>query len=162
MRQSALTLCFLLVCLLGGSLALPGSLSAAPAKKLNVVLLFSDDQRYDTIAALGNKDIRTPNLDKLVHGGFAFTHAFCMGSTMPAVCAPSRAMLLTGRTLFHASVTIPAATPTWPETLRKTGYTTGGIGKWHNDRPSYARSFSAGGPVFFGGMGDHFRLPVHA
>jgi arylsulfatase A-like enzyme len=99
---------------------------------------------------------------RLVHGGFAFTHAFCMGSTMPAVCAPSRAMLLTGRTLYHAPVQIPPTLPTWPETLRKAGYATFGTGKWHNGPASFARSFSQGGPVFFGGMGDHFHLPVHA
>ena len=68
----------------------------------------------DTIAALGNRHVRTPNLDRLVKGGFAFTHAFCMGSTVPAVCVPSRAMLLTGRTLYRAPVTIPARLPTWP------------------------------------------------
>jgi arylsulfatase A-like enzyme len=140
---------------------LASSLDAAPARKLNVVFFFSDDQRHDTIAALGNEDIRTPNLDRLVRGGFAFTHAFCMGSTMPAVCAPSRAMLLTGRTLYRAPVDIPSQLPTWPEIFRKAGYTTFGAGKWHNERASYTRSFTTGGPVFFGGMDDHFHLPVY-
>src|SRR5262249_21339411 len=55
-------------------------LLAAPARaadRPNVLFLFSDDQRHDTIHALGNDEVRTPNLDKLVEGGFTFTHAFC-------------------------------------------------------------------------------------
>src|SRR5262249_30278261 len=107
------------------------------SKKPNVVFLFSDDQRFDTIAALGNKDVQTPNLDRLVKDGFAFTHAFIMGGTQPAVCVPSRAMMLTGRTLFRVGPVIGAKTPTWPETLGRAGYVTCGIGKWHNDRASY-------------------------
>jgi arylsulfatase A-like enzyme len=129
----------------------------------NVVFLLSDDQRFDTIAALGNRDIRTPHLDRLVKDGFAFTHAFIMGSQEPAVCVPSRAMMMTGRTLFHVGPNIPATTPTWPETFAKAGYVTCGIGKWHNDRASYARSFARGGPIFFGGMtSDQFHPPVYA
>ena len=88
----------------------------------NIVFLLSDDQRFDTIAALGNRRIKTSNLDRLVHGGFTFTHTFCMGSTIPAVCAPSRAMLLTGRSLYRSlspvtSANIPARAALWPEGL---------------------------------------------
>ncbi|MGH7223867.1 MAG: sulfatase-like hydrolase/transferase, partial [Gemmataceae bacterium] len=60
----------------------------------NVLFLFSDDQRADTLAALGNKHIQTPNLDRLVREGTACTRAYCMGGTQPAVCLPSRAMLM--------------------------------------------------------------------
>lgn len=126
----------------------------------NVVFLFSDDQRFDTIAALGNKEVRTPNLDGLVKDGFAFTHAFIMGGTQPAVCVPSRAMMLTGQTLFRVGAKIDPKTPTWPEAFAAAGYATCGIGKWHNDRASYARSFSSGGPIFFGGMSDQYKAPV--
>src|SRR5262249_54750230 len=49
----------------------------------NVVFLLADDQRFDTIAALGNKEVKTPHLDQLVKDGFAFTHAFIMGGTQP-------------------------------------------------------------------------------
>lgn len=129
------------------------------------MFLLSDDQRVDTIRALGNRHIKTPNLDRLVHDGFTFTHAFCMGSTVPAVCVPSRAMLFTGRSLYRSlapvtSGNIPLRAALWPEEFRKAGYATVGIGKWHNDRDSYARSFSAGGPIFFGGMSDHNKVPV--
>ncbi len=74
---------------------------ASAAAKPNVIFVLADDQRFDTIAALGNKDIHTPNLDKLVGRGFHFTNAYCQGSMVPAVCAPSRTMILTGRSLFR-------------------------------------------------------------
>jgi arylsulfatase A-like enzyme len=146
-----------------------GSVSAAPGDLLgrppNVVFILSDDQRPDTIRALGNKHINTPHLDRLVQSGFTATHAFCMGSTVGAVCIPSRAMILSGRSLYRAtsgtnSAAIPRRAALWPEEFRKAGYETIGIGKWHNDRASYARCFTAGGPIFFGGMSDHAAMPV--
>lgn len=143
-----------------------GPWSLASTRPPNVLFLFSDDQRFDTIHALGNREIQTPNLDRLVRRGFAFTHAFCMGAQQGAVCVPSRAMLMTGRSLFRATTTptsgaIPTALPLWPEVMRRAGYDTIGIGKWHNDCASYARAFTAGGPVFFGGMSDHTKVAVH-
>ena len=69
--------------------------------KPNILLFFTDDQRFDTISALGNNQIHTPNLDALVSGGTTFTQAHIPGGTCGAVCMPSRAMLHTGRTLFH-------------------------------------------------------------
>ena len=81
-------------------------LVAAAGRRPNVLFLFSDDQRFDTIAALGNTEIRTPNLDRLVRSGTAFDHAAIMGGSVGAVCVPSRAMLLTGQTLFHVDRSI--------------------------------------------------------
>jgi len=49
----------------------------------------------------------------------------------------------------------------WPEVFAEAGYTVGGMGKWHNDRRSFARAFRRGGPVFFGGMTDQSRVPVY-
>jgi len=72
-----------------------------PEKQPNILFFFTDDQRFDTLAALGNAQIHTPNMDGLVRRGVAFTHAHIMGGTSVAVCMPSRAMLMTGRTLFH-------------------------------------------------------------
>ncbi|MGC9359700.1 MAG: sulfatase-like hydrolase/transferase [Anaerolineae bacterium] len=66
----------------------------------NILILFTDDQRAGTIGALGNPAIRTPHMDGLVRRGTAFTQAYIMGGSCPAVCMPSRAMLMTGRTLF--------------------------------------------------------------
>src|SRR5438270_299863 len=97
-------------------------LRAADAKKPNVLFLFSDDQRADTIAALGNQHIQTPNLDRLVKQGTTCTRAYCMGALQGAVCVPSRAMLMSGRTLFHVSQSLKDQT-TWPEMFAKAGYT---------------------------------------
>ena len=71
------------------------------SQRPNILFFFTDDQRFDTIHALGNERIVTPNLDWLVEHGAAFTNAYIMGGTSGAVCMPSRAMLWTGRTLFH-------------------------------------------------------------
>ncbi|HSU68104.1 MAG TPA: sulfatase-like hydrolase/transferase, partial [Tepidisphaeraceae bacterium] len=59
-------------------------------RKPNVLMIVADDQRHDTIAALGNAHVRTPTLDRLATEGFAFTRARCMGSQQGAVCVPSR------------------------------------------------------------------------
>ncbi|MEO7319482.1 MAG: sulfatase-like hydrolase/transferase, partial [Chthoniobacteraceae bacterium] len=80
--------------------ALAGARVAA-AEKPNILFLFADDQRFDTIAALGSPVIQTPNLDRLVHRGLSFNRAYMQGGMQGATCVPSRAMLLSGRTLFH-------------------------------------------------------------
>ena len=133
------------------------------ARPPNVLIFYADDQRFDTIRALGNPDIHTPNLDWLVREGTAFTRAYIMGGTVAAVCMPSRAMLMTGRTLFHlqdSGETIPDEHVMLPELLRGAGYDTFGTGKWHNGPASYARCFSHGDQIFFGGMDDHWNVPV--
>jgi arylsulfatase A-like enzyme len=133
-------------------------------EKPNIVLLFTDDQRFDTINALGNPDIITPNIDKLVSRGTAFTHAHIMGGTCGAVCMPSRAMLHSGRSLFrleNSGRNIPEEHVTLAETLRVNGYQTFGTGKWHNGRQAYTRCFTAGAEIFFGGMMDHWNVPAY-
>lgn len=132
---------------------------AAAPRPPNVLFVFSDDQRADTIAALGNKHIQTPNLDRLTQQGTAFTRAYCMGAQQGAVCVPSRAMLMSGRTLFRVNTKLEGQ-PTWPEAFAKAGYTTFMTGKWHNERPSARRVFQEGRNVFFGGMGSPYELPV--
>jgi arylsulfatase A-like enzyme len=139
-------------------------MAAQTRKRPNILLLLADDQRFDTIHALGNKHIETPNLDRLVHNGTAFTSAYIMGSMSGAVCIPSRAMLLTGRTLFHLNgqgQVIPPEHVTLPELLRKVGYRTFHTGKWHQTPQSYNRCFDEGAKIFFGGMTDQFKVPVH-
>jgi arylsulfatase A-like enzyme len=137
--------------------------------KPNFVFFFADDQRFDTIAALGNEEISTPNLDELVRRGTTFTHAHIPGGTVNAVCMPSRAMLHTGRSLFHIEEhgkEIPEHHTLLGEHFRKNGYCTFGTGKWHNGTSSYARSFTDGDEIFFGvvgktgiGMWDHWNVP---
>jgi arylsulfatase A-like enzyme len=134
-----------------------------PATRPNIVFFFTDDQRFDTIAALGNTVVQTPHMDRLVRSGVAFTQAHIPCGTSGAVCMPSRAMLHSGRTLFHlqgAGESIPEAHTTLGEALRGAGYRTFGVGKWHNGPASYQRSFGAGDDIFFGGMADHWNVPV--
>ena len=131
--------------------------------KPNILLILTDDQRFNTIHALGNPEIQTPNLDRLAAEGAAFTHAHIPGGTSGAVCMPSRAMLHSGVTLFHlyeAGSAIPREHTTLGQCFREQGYTTIGIGKWHNGTESYARSFTDGDNIFFGGMWDHWNVPV--
>lgn len=149
MKRIALTLLF--------TLGLGATALAAP--RPNILLLFTDDQRADTIGALGNDHISTPRLDELVRSGTTFTRAYCMGSQQGAVCVPSRAMLYTGRTLFRVKDNLDGQ-PTWPEAFGKAGYRTFLTGKWHNQGPSALRSFREGKAVFLGGMGHPFSLPV--
>ena len=130
----------------------------------NILFFFTDDQRFDTIHALGCGDIITPTLDTLVEQGTAFTRAHIMGGHCGAICMPSRAMLMTGRSLFHLDldgVNIPETHVTMPELLRREGYVTFGTGKWHNGPAAYTRSFGDGGEIFFGGMNDHWNVPAN-
>ena len=98
--------------------------AGAPAKKVNVLVLFSDDQRADTIAALGTPHIRTPNLDALARSGFVFTDAYNLGGDRPAVCQPSRNMFLSGRAYFRFGGLASARDPNLPASLKALGYQT--------------------------------------
>ncbi len=161
--------CVRLLCLLATSLiaaaglpALAARADAAPkagGKRLNILFLLTDDQRPDTIHALGNRQIKTPNLDRLAERGFVFRNASIMGAMQGAVCVPSRAMLLSGRSLWRVPEDLKDV-PIWPEVMRRAGYTTFGTGKWHNGPASHARAFGRGGAIFFGGMSDQARIPV--
>ncbi|HJT35931.1 MAG TPA: sulfatase-like hydrolase/transferase [Pirellulales bacterium] len=108
--------------------------TAAAADRPNVLFLLADDQRADTIHALGNDAIETPNLDGLVRSGFVCRNAYCMGSvTTPAVCLPSRTMLLSGRSLFQIE---PGAKASYevnlPRSFNQAGYVTYHHGKRSN------------------------------
>ena len=140
--------------------------------KPNILFVFTDDQRFDTIAALGNEEIDTPNMDRLVAQGTTFTNAHIMGGTSGAVCMPSRAMLLTGRTFFsleQQGQRIPPEHMTMPEWFRANDYTTSHVGKWHQDRDSHVRCFSTGAKIFgfkkekgwYEACNGHWHIPVH-
>lgn len=133
-------------------------------KKPNVLLLFADDLRFDTIACVNNPEIITPNLDWLVSRGTTYTQAHIPSGTSAAVCMPSRAMLHTGRHLFSLDGEGQEINPNHAlmgETLQANGYDTFGTGKWHNGIKAYARSFNHGDQIFFGGMDDHWCVPCH-
>ncbi|MCB9913968.1 MAG: sulfatase-like hydrolase/transferase [Planctomycetes bacterium] len=146
--------------------AAPASRTAvAPPRPLNVLLLVSDDQRVDSLGAFGNADAHTPQLDRLVDEGFAMTGVHCMGAMTGAVCGPSRFMLLSGRQLFSLTNAHPspaASFPSLPAKFREAGYQTFATGKWHNGPAWFNAAFEDGASIFFGGMGSHTELPVHA
>lgn len=131
------------------------SIAETNQNKPNFLFILTDDQAIDTIHALGNERIHTPNLDKLVESGTAFTHVFNQGSWSGAVCAPSRQMINTGRNVFRTGFNPnknQTEHPLWGETFRKNGYETFITGKWHVGNDALKRSFDIGRNVFPGGM----------
>lgn len=108
----------------------------------NIVFIFTDDQTYTAINALGNSEIKTPNMDALVQQGTTFTNAYNMGSWSGAVCAASRAMLISGRTVWRANnfrqnwKKQDSIDKTWAKLLENSGYNTYMTGKWHVDAPA--------------------------
>jgi arylsulfatase A-like enzyme len=117
--------------------SLVASASASGEEHPNFVFLYADDMTYAAVHALGNAEIQTPNLDRMVRRGTTFTHAYNQGGFHGAICVASRAMLLTGRYVWHArdfdqqfqenkkNVLL------WPERLKAAGYDTYMTGKWH-------------------------------
>ena len=136
-----------------------GMLTGLEAKAPNILFIISDDQAPDTIAALGNTEIHTPNLDRLVKGGTSFTHCFNQGSWSGAVCVASRTMLITGQSVYRApknkayldqwahakgvlAVDEQEPVKLWSEVFREAGYRTFLTGKWHNNTHAVERGFS--------------------
>jgi arylsulfatase A len=123
------------------------------ASNPNFIIIFTDDQGYGDVGCYGNKNLRTPNLDKMAAEGIRFTD-FYMAA---AVCTPSRAALLTGcypQRVGLPSVLFPNDMPrgqlegmalglnpeetTIAELLKEQGYATACIGKWHlGDMPEF-------------------------
>jgi arylsulfatase A-like enzyme len=113
----------------------------AEPRRPNVLFLFTDDQRADTIHTLGNRLIQTPNLDRLAERGFVFRNAYCMGGNQPAVCLPSRTMLLSGRSLFHLNEATALA-PSLPRAFGAAGYVTYHHGKRGNTPQAIQTNFA--------------------
>jgi len=142
--------------------------AAVPESRPNILFLFTDDQQADTIHALGNLHIQTPNIDRLVAQGTAFTNAYTMGGSSPGVCLPSRASLLTGRTLWNIEnqgiwgYEISEKNMTLPEVFRENGYVTFATGK--NDpgkSGQFGRAYTHGDKLLFQGMSQQYRLPLY-
>lgn len=138
-------------------------------EKPNIVFLFADDQCYNTVAAYGHPEVKTPNLDKLVENGLSFTHAYNMGAWNGAVCVASRAMINSGRMVWRAHEIWKNPKPAvengefWSQLMNKAGYKTYMTGKWHvpansteifdtvvHERPGMPRDFF--------NHGEHMRL----
>lgn len=100
-----------------------------PGERPHIILIITDQQRYDTIAALGFPYMETPHLDRLVNEGVAFTNCHI---TAPS-CAPSRASLFTGYYPHTTGILKNADrwTRSWVERLAEAGYTCVNIGKMH-------------------------------
>lgn len=115
----------------------------------NILFILSDDQRFDTIHALGQPHIHTPHLDELAQQGVAFSRNFC---TTP-ICTPARAEILTGCHSFHNGVLwfgmpIKPELALLPQAFQQAGYHTIHIGKWHNDGHPRERGFAVTHTVF--------------
>lgn len=140
-------------------------IQAPSEKRPNIIFLFADDQRADTIAAHGNPHIRTPHLDQLAGEGFSFLENYCAGSFSGAVCVASRAMLMTGKQWMNLPAKDPgsdwAGAPLLPAVLEKDGgYRSHIIGKWHNGEATLHRAFQSGRAIYLGGMVDHTSFEV--
>ena len=112
---------------------------AAVAEKPNIIVIMADDLGYGDIGCYGAKpkNLKTPNIDKLASNGLRFTSGYCSAST----CTPTRFSFLTGKYAFRQANTgiappngpaiIKPGTETLPSILKKAGYATAVIGKWH-------------------------------
>ncbi|GAB3911939.1 sulfatase [Larkinella knui] len=152
-----------------------GSLSAfgqskPSAAKPNIIFIYTDDQRYDALSIVqdeqGNQArfpwFKTPNLDRIAREGVRFRNAFVINS----LCSPSRSTLLNGRYNHLNGVAnnhtgLTDTTVTYATVLRKSGYKTAFVGKWHmgnetGKRPGFDYSFS------FVGQGKYEDCPFEA
>ncbi len=137
--------------------------AAVTPPRPNFVLIVTDDHGYGDVSTYGASDVRSPHLDQLAAGGMTF-RAMRSNST---VCSPSRAALLTGRHPDRVGVpgvirTLPAdswgyldpAVPTLADELRRGGYRTGLVGKWHLGLEVPNRPNDRGFDFFHGFLGD--------
>ena len=108
-----------------------------PPAKPNILFIFADDLTYLGVNSLGNHEVITPNLDKLANSGITFTHTYNMGGWNGAVCVASRAMINTGRFIWHAKKseknypTMKEKGQFWSLLMKNAGYDTYMTGKWH-------------------------------
>ena len=129
----------------------------AEHEKWNIISIVTDDQADWAVGAYGNREIVTPNMDRLAREGARFTQAFAASG----VCTPSRVAFLTGLYPTQVGVTdvpylrdpddgLPRTVPTWPRVLQQHGYVTGLIGKWHLGRTMEHYPTNYGLDYFFG------------
>lgn len=153
------------LCLFAAFLALPAARAGEPP---NVVFILADDLGYGDLGVYGQTDYRTPQLDKLAAEGMRFTQAYANS----AVCSASRMALITGRYQYRLrggleeplaeasdSIGLPPSHPTLPSLLKKVGYNTALLGKWHlGSLPNFG-PLKSGYDTFFGNYGggtDYF------
>lgn len=134
--------------------------NAASKRAPNVIIILTDDQGSIDVNCFGAKDLKTPNMDKLAAEGVRFTQ-FYVGS---AICSPSRACILTGKTPQKAGLPgmassmkgesgMPTEQVTIAEVLKGAGYKTGHVGKWHVGYSPETMPLGQGFDYSFGHMG---------
>ncbi|MCW5962557.1 MAG: sulfatase [Bryobacterales bacterium] len=106
--------------------------AAQSSRRPNIVVILTDDQRWDAMGCAGHPWLKTPHIDKLAARGARFRNAFVTTS----LCSPSRASILTGQYMHAHGVQdnftpLPDALPTFPRELQQQGYRTAFLGKWH-------------------------------
>jgi arylsulfatase A len=129
-------------------------------ERMNFIVIFADDLGYGDLSCFGNPSIVTPNLDQMAAEGQKWTN-FYVGA---AVCTPSRAALMTGRlpvrngmmsainrVLYpYSTMGLPESEITIAEQLKKAGYTTGMVGKWHLGHKEQYLPTSNGFDTYYG------------
>jgi arylsulfatase A-like enzyme len=143
-------------------LALTAS-AASTAQKPNLIFIITDDHGYGDVSAYERRDVFTPHIDRLAAGGMLFTRmrANC------TVCSPTRAAILTGRYADRAGVPgvirtqpenswgyLAPGVPTLADHLKKAGYRTAIVGKWHLGLESPNTPTERGFDFFHGFLGD--------
>lgn len=114
------------------SLPLLKGCAGGSERRPNILFIFSDDHACQAISAYGSRINRTPNIDRIAREGIIFENSFCTN----AICAPSRAVVLTGK-FSHVNGKVDNAEPfdtsqpTFNKALQSAGYQTAMIGKWH-------------------------------
>jgi arylsulfatase A-like enzyme len=156
----------LFVCL-AFAVTAPASAADAAARKPNFIVIVGDDLGYADIGCQGqSKDVKTPHIDSIAAGGVRFTNGYVSG----AVCSPTRAGLMTGRYGVRfgfeqnpkgpheeAGFGLPLDEVTLPQQLKKVGYATGMVGKWHLGHLKGMLPHERGFDSFFGFAGGLHR-----
>jgi len=146
-----------------------GRASRAQSPKPNIVFIMADDLGYADVSCYGQRDYTTPNVDRLAIEGLRFTQGYANA----AVCSATRTALATGRYQYRLpvgleepinassprNIGLPPSHPTLPSLLKKAGYSTALVGKWHlGFLPDFSPLKSGYDQFFgiFGGAADYF------
>ena len=130
--RSFITTLLLGFCLVSKVWAQDAPAQVTPSKRPNILLILTDDHRYDAMGCKGHPYLQTPNLDRLAKEGVDFSNAFVTTS----LCSPSRASIITGLYAHNHGVVdnyhaVRDDLVFFPQSMQKAGYRTAFVGKWH-------------------------------